>query len=342
MLKAQWSPYRLLFRFEARTSRASMFDKDTYFIRLFDSSDPATTLGIGECALFRGLSEEDKPDYEEKLSLACQRPEDALVNADSSIKFGFETAFKRINPSQPWIEGRRGIATNGLIWMGDKATMARRIDEKLENGFRVLKLKIGGISFEDEVDLLKSIRQRYSPSTLELRLDANGSFSPEDAMRKLDILSSYSIHSLEQPIKAGQTCEMASICRQSPIPIGLDEELIGTRTYNAATELVEYINPQYLILKPSLCGGFAAADNYIDIAHKLGIGWWCTSALESNIGLAAIAAWVSSKGVEIPQGLGTGQLYHNNVPSPLEMRGESLFYNANGTWQFPSDMPWRN
>lgn len=341
MLQAQYCPYQLQFRFEARTSRASMRVKDTYFIRLYDTAVPDSTIGIGECALFRGLSAEDSPEYEKQLAQACLNPYEALKSDCSSIRFGFETAFNSL-PQSAWLLGKTGIATNGLIWMGDKATMAERIDAKLEQGFRVLKLKIGGIDFDDEVELLAGIRRRYSPETLEIRLDANGSFSPENALKRLVRLSEYHIHSIEQPLKAGQYEAMAALCRISPIAIALDEELIGCRTEDESQRLVENIMPQYLILKPSLCGGFAKADDYIRIASHLGIGWWATSALESNIGLQSIAAWVAAKNPDMPQGLGTGMLYYNNVESPLEMHGDSLYFNPAKPMPDIDNLPWKN
>lgn len=308
--------------------------KDTYFVRLTDSATGRT--GIGECALFRGLGSDDLPDYEEKLALACADP--TVPSPYSSIRFGVECAKIAAGlaemPSTPYSRGKEGIPINGLIWMGDRAEMRRRIDEKLNAGFRVLKMKIGGIDFESETDLLRYIRSRYSPETLELRLDANGSFAPEVAAERLDILSKFHIHSIEQPVKAGQTDIMARICRETPIPVALDEELIGMPDAESAAALLETIRPQYIILKPSLCGGLSGADLWADAAESRGIGWWATSALESNVGLHAIACWVASRGVTLPQGLGTGLLYSNNIPSPLELRGDRLYFNPSGTWDY--------
>lgn len=308
--------------------------KDTYFVRLTDSATGRT--GIGECALFRGLGSDDLPDYEEKLALACADP--TVPSPYSSIRFGIECAMIAAGlaemPSTPYSRGKEGIPINGLIWMGDRAEMRRRIDEKLNAGFRVLKMKIGGIDFESETDLLRYIRSRYSPETLELRLDANGSFAPEVAAERLDILSKFHIHSIEQPVKAGQTDIMARICRETPIPVALDEELIGMPDAESAAALLETIRPQYIILKPSLCGGLSGAGLWADAAENLGIGWWATSALESNVGLHAIACWVASRGVTMPQGLGTGLLYSNNIPSPLELRGDRLYFNPSGTWDY--------
>lgn len=337
MLKAEWCKYTLHFRFEARTSRETMLEKDTYFVRLFDDAAPAHTLAIGECPLFRGLSADDVPEYETLLSQACQEPGSAIDMPYSSIRFGFEQLL-RPTPSSPWRNGLVGIPINGLIWMGDKDTMARRISAKLDAGFKVLKLKIGGINFDDELDLLAEIRRRFPASELEIRLDANGSFTPDNAAARLARLAHFGIHSIEQPIKAGQTDAMAALCRQSPIPIALDEELIGCRSHDEASALVDTIRPQYLILKPALCGGFKGADSYIGIAEGLGIGWWATSALESDIGLAAIGSWLGAKLActkPIPQGLGTGRLYTDNIPSPLELRGSSLWLNLTKTWQYP-------
>lgn len=337
MLKAEWCKYTLHFRFEARTSRETMLEKDTYFVRLFDDAAPAHTLAIGECPLFRGLSADDVPEYETLLSQACQEPGSAIDMPYSSIRFGFEQLL-RPTPSSPWRNGLVGIPINGLIWMGDKGTMARRISEKLDTGFKVLKLKIGGINFDDELDLLAEIRRRFPASELEIRLDANGSFTPDNAAARLERLARFGIHSIEQPIKAGLTDAMAALCSLSPIAIALDEELIGCRTHDEALALVEAIRPQYLILKPALCGGFKGADDYIGIAEKLGIGWWATSALESDIGLAAIGSWLGAKlagTAPIPQGLGTGRLYTDNIPSPLELRGSSLWLNLTKTWQYP-------
>ncbi len=335
MLRAQWKAYRLNFKFEARTSRASMLFKDTYFVKVWD--DENTNLsGIGECALFKGLSAEDNANYENILSEWCLNPSNALPNV-SSIRFGLETAIADLNnggkgiiaPNSNWIKGNNGIAINGLIWMGDKDLMLHRINEKLNDGFKCLKMKIGGINFDDEVELLHYIREHFPSDKLEIRLDANGSFSPDNALKRLETLSRFDIHSLEQPIKAGQIKEMSHICKNSPIAIALDEELIGDTNSNEKYSLLNEIHPQYIILKPALCGGLSGADDWIHAANKLNIGWWATSALESNIGLNAIAQWISTKNTDMRQGLGTGELYHNNFDSPIYRQGEQLFFNPN-------------
>ncbi len=346
MIKALWCPYRLVFSFLAKTSREEMMAKDTYFVKISDTDRPGI-FGIGECALFKGLSADDVPDFEDKLASACNHPLDELP-AMSAIRFGFETALadlrnggRRLIVANDWVTGRHPIAINGLIWMGDKAEMIRRVEEKIAMGFKILKLKIGGIDFDEEVSILASIRERFDRTQLELRLDANGSFSPANALARLDRLSRFDIHSLEQPIAAGQRKAMAEICRVSPIPIALDEELIGFNDLAAKQALLSEINPQYIILKPSLCGGLQQADQWIELAEARGIGWWATSALESNIGLNAIAQWVSTKHPTLAQGLGTGELYTNNIPSPLAMDGCRLTYLPEREWLIP-DLLWRD
>lgn len=339
-LVGQWCRYRLDFKFEALTSRQRMIYKDTYFVRVFDPKSPERT-GYGECALFAGLSADDTPDFETTLSKACAAPEQQLPQM-SAIRFGFETALAdyysgcKMEPfDSSFSSGKNPIAINGIIWMGDKRTMLNRIADKIDRGFRVLKLKIGGIDFKEELDILHHIRSQFSEKDLQLRLDANGSFTPDNAPERLNRLSEYKIHSIEQPIRAGQTQSMAELCKSSPIAIALDEELIGCRTPDEMNDMIEAIRPQYIILKPSLCGGFAAADDWINIASQYGICWWATSALESNIGLNAIARWLLTKHTTLPQGLGTGELYHNNIPSPLYMDGSNLNFNPVNSWQIP-------
>lgn len=315
--------------------------KDTYFIVVANGE----RLGVGECALFKGLSCDDTADYKKVLADICNRINiitDEELRNYPSIRFGLETALKGLKAGDPftiyntsWSRGDGKIRINGLIWMGDKRLMLQRVREKLDRGFSCLKLKIGGVSFEEELDILRQIRQEYSATDLELRLDANGAFSHENALERLKRLSEFSIHSIEQPIKAGQIEQMAKICKQSPIAIALDEELIGVNDTNEKKNLLEKIRPQYIILKPALCGGFSGSDEWVKEAESLGIRWWATSALESNVGLNAIAQWCYSKKVTMPQGLGTGQLYTNNIPSPLYMFGENLCYDPNRCWDFP-------
>ncbi len=339
MLKAVWTKYTLRFLRQSRTSREILDEKDTYFIKIHDTQN-STVTGWGEAALFRGLSADDTPDFTNILDDCCTSINNIDINAipSSAIRMGIETALSDLNNGgqhQPFMSGQiPPTCINGLIWMGDKQFMLEEIAKKLHLGFRCLKLKIGGIDFENELDILHSIRKHYSPDSLELRLDANGAFSPENAMSRLEQLSKYTIHSIEQPIKAGQISSMAAICRESPIPIALDEELIGLKSSEEKRAIVDEIMPSYIILKPTLCGGFKESDQWIEIAKNRGIGWWATSALESNIGLNAIARWTATHNVSMPQGLGTGQVYSNNIDSPLRLEGERLTSDTDNIWNF--------
>lgn len=352
MLQARYAPYRLLFKEPSGTSRGVMTYKDCYFIQLYDTTAP-DKVGWGECALFKGLGADDSPMYEDVLADACRRV-GALPFNDfldtllgwTSIRFGFETAWQALHnwqdyPSQ-FATAYQPITINGLVWMGDKETMLRRIEEKLEQGFRCVKLKIGAIDFDAELDLLRCVRSRFSRHDIELRVDANGAFTPDNVWHKLEALSHYDLHSIEQPIKAGQWKEMASLCASSPIPVALDEELVACREVTPAlvTQLLDTIQPQYIVLKPSLVGGLSASDLWRKEAVARGTGWWITSALESNVGLEAIARYTASLCPTMPQGLGTGALYTNNIPSPLLQRGEVITYDAQAVWQYPS-LSWR-
>ena len=335
MKRAEYSRYLLHFKEDAGTSRGVLKEKETFFVKVWDESCPEV-FGMGECALFRGLSADDRKNYEEKLEEVCQRIEEVKMEELeewSSIRFGVEMALQDLAmggcqlyfPSA-FTEGRQAIEINGMIWMGDKSTMLQRIQQKLEAGFHCIKLKIGAIDFEAELSLLQYIRDRFSCEKVELRVDATGAFAPEEAMSKLEALAAFGLHSIEQPIRQGPWVEMAHLCRETPIPIALDEELIGVYGRKKKLELLEKVQPQYIILKPALCGGFSGAREWIELAEKRGIGWWVTSALESNIGLNALAQWVATLGNPMPQGLGTGQLYTNNLWSPLRQEGECLIY----------------
>lgn len=349
MLKACYTPYTLHFKVPSGTSRGILTEKETYFVKVWDDAAP-DRCGLGECALFRGLGADDRPEYESILQQVCReidRYESLDLSAWSSIRFGVETALldwqnggRRVVYPSDFVTGGRGITINGLIWMGDKRTMAARIEEKLAAGFSCIKLKIGAIDFDDECDLLAFIRSRYGRDTIELRVDANGAFAPDRALECLKRLSDYDLHSIEQPIRAGQWEAMARLCEASPLPVALDEELIGVSGVAAKVDLLEAIAPQYVVLKPSLIGGFSGTQEWIDAARARGIGWWITSALESNVGLNAIAQFTATLPVNMPQGLGTGALYTNNIPSPLEQVGEVLRYNPAGGWNF-SELSWR-
>ena len=335
MLKASFQKYRLHFKEPSGTSRGILLDKDTYFIRIWEEG-AETCFGLGECALFRGLSAEDRSDYEEKLREVCNRIaeiETASLQEWSSIRFGVEMAFadlrqggKRIYFPSAFSAGEAGIEINGLIWMGDRETMLQRIRAKLDAGFHCIKVKIGAIDFQSELDLLKFIRRRFGREDVELRVDANGAFAPETALERLDALAKYDLHSIEQPIRAGQWEEMARLTSESPLPIALDEELIGCNTLEGKQKLLSAIRPQYIILKPSLHGGVCGGNEWISEAEKRQIGWWITSALESNIGLNAIAQWCATFDNPLPQGLGTGLLFTDNVEMPLEIRKDCLWF----------------
>ena len=344
-MKAAYTRYILDFKVPGGTSRGILTQKETWFVRIWHDETP-WIFGIGECALFRGLSADDRPGYEEKLKEVCGQVDtlDTVSLRDwSSIRFGVETALldlknggkRKICPGA-FYEGKQSIEINGLIWMGDKEAMYSRIEEKLTAGFRCVKLKIGAIDFNSELELLKSIRSRYGKDEIELRVDANGAFLPSEAMSKLDRLSRYDIHSIEQPIRQGQWREMARLCARTPVPIALDEELIGVNDAGQKRELLEAIRPRYIILKPALAGGFSGTEEWIRLAEARGIGWWVTSALESNIGLSALAQWTYGLQNPMPQGLGTGLLYTNNIPSPLQLTGERLYYRPQRMWDLSS------
>lgn len=337
MLKAKYSPFRILFKTPAKTSRSVMSFKDTFFVKLFDSENP-DRWGIGEVALFKGLSAEDIPEFETELANCCENF--TLDNIEqtnfSSIRFGFETALSDLQNGARMMPFNKSsnfsIPINGLVWMADAPTMFSEMSKRIKSGFKCVKLKIGGINFEEELNIIKTIRREYSSSDIEIRLDANGAFEPADALRKINQLAKYSIHSLEQPIKPGNYSEMAEICQKSPIPIALDEELIGLTPDSLKLSILSDLKPAYIILKPSLCGGFKEADCWIRLAGDLGIGWWATSALESNVGLNAIARWALNHFTTMPQGLGTGSLYTNNISSPLSVSSGELTYNSDAKW----------
>ncbi|PIF46858.1 o-succinylbenzoate synthase [Chryseobacterium sp. 52] len=334
-MKATYSRYLLEFKRPSGTSRGVLHEKETFILEVEDHGKK----GTGECAVFRGLSFDDRPDYEEKLQWLCEN-----INQDNqylkeelkefpSIWFGFEQALLNLKngdhlyfPSE-FTEGRSAIMINGLIWMGDIQYMEEQIQDKLEKGFHCIKLKIG-INWESEHEVLQKLREKFSKEKLELRVDANGGFSREEAETVLQQLADLHIHSIEQPIKAGNWDDMASLCAATPIPIALDEDLIGITDANEKKKLLETIKPQYIILKPALVGGFAGSDEWISLAEEQNIGWWITSALESNIGLNAIAQYTFTKKNPMPQGLGTGSLFVNNFESSLELNNELLWFKT--------------
>lgn len=342
-MKATYHKYTLNFKRPSGTSRGVMTTKETWFIILTSNGKE----GIGECGILRGLSIDDKPDYEDKLKWTCHNIHLGLERLLAelieypSIQFGLEMAFKSLEseikfnlfPSK-FTKGQDAIPINGLVWMGDEAFMKTQIKEKIEAGFDCIKMKIGAIDFQTELDILKSIRREFSVSDIELRVDANGAFLPSEALEKLKQLSEYQLHSIEQPIKAKQHEEMASLCNVTPLPIALDEELIGVFSEEAKLKVLQTIKPQYIILKPSLVGGFSGSQQWINIAESFNIKWWITSALESNIGLNAIAQWTYTLNNTMPQGLGTGSLFTNNFTSPLTVKNGTLQNNLNTDWNF--------
>jgi len=326
-----------------------MLEKDAYFLKVWYECAP-DCCGVGECALFRGLGADDRPDYEARVAQLCREVNNGDPISDlsdwGSIMFGWETAVNdlrnggcRVPFPSGFARGEEEIVINGLVWMGSAREMAERIRAKLEAGFRCVKLKIGGIDFCRELELIDFIRRRFTSQELELRVDANGAFTPDNVMARLEELARYDIHSIEQPIRQGQYEVMAELCRRSPVDIALDEELIGLVTTADKVRMLDEVKPRYIILKPSLCGGFRSADEWIRLAADRGIGWWATSALESNIGLNAIAQWVSGYHPDMPQGLGTGMLYANNVESPLRQERDVLLCDLEGAWKLP-DMHW--
>ncbi|RAV28686.1 o-succinylbenzoate synthase [Sinomicrobium soli] len=342
-MKASYRKHILRFKRASGTSRGVLHEKETWFILLNDDNNGKT--GIGECGILRSLSVDDREDYEEKLRWACDHihlGEESLyagLKEFPSIQFGLEQAFRSLRSEHPFLlhpsaftAGRETIPINGLVWMGDKEFMAQQIREKLEQGFGCIKMKIGAIDFETELELLRSIRKEFSVGDIEIRVDANGAFTPGNALEKLQRLSGLGLHSIEQPIKQGQWEFMAGLCEKSPLPIALDEELIGIFEISEKQKLLQTINPQYIILKPSLIGGYRGSEAWIGLAEKQGTGWWITSALESNIGLNAIAQWTYTLHNPMPQGLGTGSLYTNNIESPLEVSAGTLRYGNKNQW----------
>jgi len=342
-MKAEYKQYILNFKRPSGTSRGVMTTKETWFIKL----EHQGKTGVGECGILRGLSVDDRPDYEEKLKWVCNNIHLGLdkllseLTAYPSIRFGLETAYKSLDSSDSFelfpsefSRGKDGIPINGLVWMGNEDFMRTQIKDKIEAGFSCIKLKIGAIDFQTELDILKSIRKEFSVSDIELRVDANGAFSTEDALEKLKQLSEYQLHSIEQPIKAQQFEAMSKLCDVTPLPIALDEELIGVFSKANKQTLLQTIKPQYIILKPSLVGGFGGSKDWINAAEDLNIKWWITSALESNIGLNAISQWTYTLKSKMPQGLGTGSLFTNNFPSPLIVKNGTLHYNLKQHWKF--------
>jgi len=346
-MKISIQKYSLIFKKAAGTSRGVLRKKNTWFVKIYEEDNPEK-FGLGEINMFEGLSYDYRNDFYEKLDELKNSPHFDIENYRANLKeypailFGLETAILDyqsqnngiIYPSA-FTNGEKSITINGLIWMGDKDFMRAQIDEKIKNNFRCIKLKIGALNFDEELKILKKIRDEYNENELELRVDANGAFTMDDALEKLYRLSELRLHSIEQPIKQGNHEQMTKLCEKTPLPIALDEELIGINDYEKKKQLLSEIRPQYIILKPALLGGFKASEEWISLANKQNIAWWVTSALESNIGLNALAQWTFQLKNKQYQGLGTGQLFTNNFNAPLYLKDDKLFYHPNMKRELP-------
>ena len=349
----------LQFKFDAGTSRGILREKSTWYIKIWDDKNPSV-VGIGEAGPLVKLSIDDLPNFEEELAkiisgidgVECPTSiNDVYLLTQSkaltifpSIKFALETALlDLLNGGVRQIfrtsfsEDEEGISCNGLIWMGDLEDMLLQITSKIDQGYDCIKMKIGSLNFEKECDILQYVRRKYYRSNITLRVDANGAFNADEALDKLNVLANYNLHSIEQPIAKGQEDLMRQLCKYSPVPIALDEELIGVVGQGQKRKLLEFIQPHYIILKPTLLGGFYECEEWIALAEELKIGWWMTSALESNIGLNAVSQFTARYSPSTHQGLGTGQLYHNNISSPLEMMQGKIFYRKDKRWSSDLD-----
>ncbi len=353
MLKINYLKHRLQFRFAAGTSRGILTERDTFFLKLYEENNPDLA-GWGEASPLEGLSLDFRPDFETCIQSFIQTFENQAFNTKNPIpydwirehtqklpalRFALETAWldftnqgRKIIFPNAFRLAEKPIPINGLVWMGNRDFMQKQIREKLESGFTCLKMKVGAIDFEQELGILAEIRRKFGSEQIVLRVDANGAFSVSEVLEKLKRLSEFDLHSIEQPIKAGQIEAMASLCEVSPVAIALDEELIGIEEKSNKVQILEQIKPPYIILKPTLLGGLEASREWIEIAEKYKIDWWLTSALESNIGLNSISQFAAEFNNLLPQGLGTGQLYHNNIESPLKVQHGTLIYQKEGFW----------
>ena len=326
-MKAHWSKRTLTFKKPAGTSRGVMDTRNIWIITLSQND----IIGIGECAPLSGLSLDNIQQVEKNLIEVCNNPQYYLDDLSQltdypSIRCGLEMALLDLTNGggQNYFDDFKSIQINGLIWMGDPDFMLHQVEQKLTEGWKCIKMKIGALDFEKELEILYSIRSRFNKDELELRVDANGAFSESDVYNKLDKLSEFDLHSIEQPIKSGQWELLSKLCQKSPVPIALDEELIPLIDDEDRIEMLDKVKPQYVVLKPSLIGGFSESEKWVELAKERNIGWWITSALESNIGLNALAQWTATMNPDGFQGLGTGQLFLNNIPSPLKVESGKL------------------
>lgn len=341
MARVHWKKYVLRFKQPGGTSRGVLHEKPSWF--LVDDDRNFLYPALGECSIIPGLSPDNLSDIEDILDEVCNHFNGNGELPDlchfPAVAFGLEMLMRdrEVNGSKEFFPGAftlgsEGLPTNGLIWMGTPAAMKTQVRSKVEQGFTCLKLKIGAIDFREELSLLRWIREEFHGESLELRVDANGAFSPDEALEKLKHLSDFDLHSIEQPVRPGQWDVMAELCAKTPVPIALDEELIGLCDPLDQEQMLRTIAPQFIVLKPSLVGGWAASDRWISAARSRNIGWWITSALESNVGLSAIAQYTSTKKISMPQGLGTGGLYENNFDSPLYLHRQFLHWNTIEKW----------
>lgn len=347
----RYQPYNLYFKFDAGTSRGIMRQHQVMYIKVVNKHN-RTQYGIGEAAPLPGLSVDDIDGVQQAVQSISSTHNLTLnhlleiirsqqLKLFPSLQFALETAIKDLENGgehvifpNDFANSLSSIPINGLVWMADFETMLAQIQQKIAEGYTCIKLKVGAIDFDQELAMIKNIRKEYSSKQIILRLDANGAWNVDEALKKLESLALYDIHSIEQPIKAGQEQQMKHICRESPIKIALDEELIGIYEFEKKKNLITEINPHYIILKPTLLGGFAQCSQWIALANQYGIGWWATSALESNFGLNAICQYTDTHNLTgMYQGLGTGQLYHNNIPSPLTIESGKIFWDKDKTWK---------
>lgn len=357
-LQASYTKRTFHFSFNARTSRGAIKQRDSWFLKIYDSANPEV-FGIGEAAPVGGLSREKPGDVHDQFEAVVEKinKQDKLpatgslkdihsafdsLNLSSSVYLAVETAFldyfnggKRIIFDNDFHKGKP-LEINGLVWMGGLDFMLQQVSIKVDDGFTCIKLKIGGLNFEKELDILQFVRRKYFRDQITIRLDANGAFKADQALNKLVGLSTYDIHSIEQPIKPGSPF-LAELCQKTPIPIALDEELTGIQTRKEKEELLDRIKPQYLVLKPTLHGGFLGCAEWIEVADARKIGWWLTSSMESNLGLNALAQFASQYSNPLPQGLGTGMIFKDNIPSPLEVKKGKLIWNSKESWDLTEE-----
>lgn len=351
-MRLQFAPYILKFKEPAGTSRGVLTEKPTCYMRLFDENNPSR-YAVGEAAVFPGLSPEADDRFFYKLmelqaNVRLGRSTD--LSHFPSLQFGFEQCIRDFTggcngiyyPSQ-FVAGIQSIQINGLVWMGNREEMMERMEKKLEEGFSCIKFKIGAIDWKSEIDMIETVRKRYNRDRVEIRVDANGAFDMDHALPRLKHLADLGVHSIEQPIKAGQPLMMQFLCQVSPLPIALDEELIGKFSMEEKARTLDAIHPQFIVIKPTLTGGYSGAEEWIKLAEERNIGWWITSSLESNIGLNALAQWTATLGNKMPQGLGTGALFTNNLDAPIYLEGDKLRYNPELTLnrQQLDNLDWR-